>query len=283
MTLFNRSASVEITTNSNSIIRIRGLRIVFDVDKTEGKNPNTSRIEIYNLSEETRNTLRDISKNVTLFAGYTDENGEELLFTGDITNISHQIVKPEIITLFEASDGKESTDKTKIAISQLEKTNGRNVLQRILAQFDIGNNLNQIVFDDKTYQVGFSFVGLAKDALDKVTKFLDLSWSVQNNQINLVKFDSNDETGIVFLTEATGLLSSPQRLSGESRKAKDKSKKNKPGWRLSTLLIPSINPLGRVAVQSIEIKDKTDFTVYSVTHAGDTHGRQWNSTIEVRE
>ncbi len=283
MTLFARSASVEIITNTNFTLKLGGLRIIFSIDKTEGKDPNTGRIEIYNISQDTRNIIKDVGKTVNLFAGYVDENGEELLFTGDITSISHQIVKPEVITVIEASDGKTSIDNAKIVISQNEKTSGRGVLEKILSSFSIGNNLNQIIFKNKTYESGFSFAGVSKDALTKVTRFLNLSWSVQSNQITLVRFDSSDQTGIVLLTSNTGLISSPQRLSGQSRKAKDKSKENKPGWRFSTLLFPSINPLGRIAIQSLEIENISEFIVYSISHSGDTHGKEWNSSIEVRE
>jgi len=283
MTLFNRSASVEITTNTNFILKLTGLRFSFNVNKTENKDPNTGKVSIYNLAQDTRNIIKDVGRNVTIFAGYTDENGEELLFSGDITNITHSIKRPDVITEIEASDGKEAVDKAKIAISQNEKTNARNILQKILGEFDIGNNLNQISFADKIYQSGFAFAGLAKDALTKVTKFLNLSWSVQNNEINIVPFDGNNQTGIIFLTSKSGLLGSPERLSGKSRKAKDKSKEDKPGWKFTTLLFPSINPLGRIAVQSVEIKDITEFIVYTISHSGDTHTKEWTSSIEVRE
>jgi len=283
MTLFNRVASIEIVTETNFILRISGLRISFTVDKTENKDPNTAKLQVYNLAQDTRNIIKDVGRNVTLFAGYENENGEELLFTGDITNITHKINKPDVITEIEASDGKEALDKAKIVISQNEKTSGLGILQKVLGNFDIGNNLNQVIVPNKIYQSGFAFAGLAKDALQKVTKFLEMSWSVQNNEINLVSFDGNNQTGIILLTAESGLIGSPERLSGKSRKAKNKSKTDKPGWKFTTLLFPSINPLGRIAVQSVEIKDVTEFVVYTISHSGDTHTKEWTSTIESRE
>ena len=133
MTLFNRSASVEIITETRFILKLTGLRFVFNIDKTENKDPNTGRIEIYNLAEDTRNIIKDVGRNITIFAGYTDENGEELIFTGDITNITHKIIKPDVITEIEASDGKESMDKAKTVISKNEKTSGKGILQKILS------------------------------------------------------------------------------------------------------------------------------------------------------
>lgn len=283
MALFERIAYVEVTTNTGASITIRDLRIIFEVKKIEGKDPNTSTIEIFNLAEQTRNTIRDLGKNITLFAGYVQENGAELLFTGDITSISHIVSKPDVITRIDASDGKASVDKAKISISQAEKTSGRLVLERILAQFDIGNNLTQITFENKTYQSGYAFTGSAKQALNSITKFLNLTWSVQNNEIKLIPFDSNDNTGIILVSPTSGLIGSPQRLAGESRKAKGLTKALKPGWRIHALLLPSVNPLGRIALQSNEVETSTEFVVNNVLHNGDTHGRDWNSSIEVRE
>ncbi|NJR73231.1 MAG: hypothetical protein HC773_05165 [Scytonema sp. CRU_2_7] len=262
MSLYNRIAYVEITTQSNVTLRITDLRIVFNITKTEGKDPNTANIEIYNLSELTRNRIRDLGKQVTVFAGYKDENGPELIFAGDITNISHSIVKPEVVTSITANDGKTPVNKAKLVISQNGVTSGRGILERVLGAFDIGNNLNQINFENVYYQSGFSFAGSAKDALDKVTEFLDLSWSVQNNEIKLVTFDGNDRTGVILLSSESGLIRSPERLSGDARKSKNKTKKDSPGWRFESLLFPSINPLGRIAVQSVEIPRASEFTVF---------------------
>lgn len=283
MTLFKRVARVDVETSDSSRITLRGLRIIFKVEKVEDKEPNKLDLEIFNLSQDTRNQLRDTAKNISLFAGYRDENGEELVFTGDITSVSHVIARPDVVTTITAQDGKVSIDKAKLSISLEEKASASNALQRVLGAFNIGNNLNQITFDDKTYETGFSFVGSAKMALDKVTGFLNLSWSVQNNLIVLVPFDGDDNTGAIFLSPTTGLIGSPERIAGETRKAKNKSKKVTPGWAVTSLLLPAINPLNRIAVQSAEIPERTQFTVTNVVHVGDTFGSDWSTRIEVKE
>lgn len=282
-TLFDRIAAVEITTESNSIVRIENLKISFEVEKTETTEPNNARIEIYNLSENTRNQIKDLKTKITLLAGYEDASGLEILFIGDITSVNHQTVKPNVITTINASDGKTAVDKAKFVFSQNSNVSATSVLKKILATFDIGNNLNQISFKDKSYQSGFSFAGMSKRALIDVTKFLNLSWSIQNNEIKLVEFDKDDNTGVVFLSTKTGLLEAPQRLEGKSRKDKNLSTEDKPGWRFNALLLPSISPLNKISVQSIEIPNKSQFVVSSVLHNGDTDGSAWNTAIEVHK
>lgn len=285
MTLFRRTARVEITTSENEVLTFRNLRFVFTVEKTEKAEPNNLDLEIFNLSANTRNKLRDstIGKNVTVYAGYEEQDGEQLLFTGDVTSVSSMVLRPDTITKIMALDGKVSVDKAKVTIAQSEKASGRAVLERILGTFDIGNNLSRITFTNKIYENGFSYAGPSKKALDKVTKYLGLDWSIQNNEIILVPFDGNDNTGSLLLSPTTGLIGSPERISGETRKAKDTSKKVTPGWRVRSLLLPSITPRGRIILQSAEIEKQTPYTVTFVSHVGDTFGPNWESTIEVKE
>lgn len=283
MTLFNRVCSVEVTLTNNQRIRISGLRVSFQVEKTEDSTPNKTTIEIYNLSEDTRNKLREASKSVTLYAGYSQANGEEIVFVGDVTSIIHTFSPPDIITEISAQDGKESFTNSKIIISETEGASARSILNKILASFQIGNNATQVSFEDKKYPQGFCFSGYSRMAMDKVCKFLGISWSIQNGRIIITKFDSNDQTGVLYINKDSGLVGSPKRILDDKRKVKGLSLFKTKGWAVETLLFPSITPRSKIILQSREIKDKTEFTVISIVHNGDTHGSSWNSSIEVKE
>ena len=287
MTQFNRSASLVIGRRGETAKVLSGLRIVFNVTKTEGKEPNTAKIEVYNLSQESRNIIRMRTENDTLFvilnAGYTDGDGEELVFTGNVKSISHQILRPEIVTIIEASDGANALFSTKLSISYGVGVSADTILLQILNAIPLSSNFQTLQYEDKSYAHGFAFVGLAKDALTKVTKFMNLNWSIQNNEIRLIPFDGDDRTKVVRLSSQTGLIGSPERLTGSTRNAKGLSKENKSGWKVSSLLQPKINPTGKIVIQSREIPKDSTFTVFSVTHVGDTHGNEWETTTEVRE
>jgi hypothetical protein len=153
----------------------------------------------------------------------------------------------------------------------------------VLAAFSIGNDVSNLSPSAISYANGFSFAGPADSALDKVTKFLGLDWSIQNNAIKFVEFDKSDGTRLVSLTPETGLIGSPQRLQGVTRKAKGKSTSTKPGWKITALLRPEIIPGGRIRIESREIPQYSEFTVSTVEHSGDTHGKDWTSQVEVRE
>lgn len=287
MTQFRRSASVTVGRTGETAKVISGLRVVFKVDKNEGKEPNKAKVEIYNLNEKSRNLIKKREEKDTLFiiinAGYLDGDGEELLFTGNVKTITHEITRPDIVTVIDAADGDKALFGTKASLSHGAGVKGSTILNQILRTMPLSNNLQTINIPSKAYANGFSFAGLAKDALTRVTKFLGLNWSIQNGEIRLIPFDGDDKTRAVSLSEATGLIGSPERLTGSTRKAKGLSKKDKPGWRFTSLLQPKINPTGKIVVQSREITEPSTFTVFSVSHSGDTHGDEWTTITEVRE
>lgn len=283
MPLFNRVASVTIGQVGEESLKLSGLRISFNIVKTEDKDPNSAEVEIYNLSEDTRNKIRDTGKFILINAGYINGAGEEIIFAGDISFVSHEVRRPEIITKIEAQDGKKKLDSTVFETSNDSGVSARTILERILESFDLSSNIRNISISDKNYANGFSFIGLSKDALTRVTEFLNLSWSIQNNEVILVPFDKSDNTRVVSLNPQTGLVGSPERLKGSTRKAKKLSEEDKPGWRFTSLLLPRVNPLNRISVSSREIPSNSIFTVFSVNHTGDTHGSDWNTVVEVRE
>ena len=69
------------------------------------------------------------------------------------------------------------------------------------------------------------------------------------------------------------------------RKAKQKAKKEEPrkkaGWRIETLLVPSVNPGDMVKVESRIITGW--FRVEKVRHSGEYNGQRWNSEMDLIE
>lgn len=283
MTQYNRSASIIIGPVGGQGVIIRDLRIHFVIEKTEGKDPNTAKIEIYNLAKETRDLVRDIGQQIILNAGYLDGDGEQVCFSGNVTSISHKIMPPNVISIIEANDGKLALGSSKLSISRGSGSSAKQILKDILDTFPLSNNLQTVQINDKKYANGFSFSGMSKSALTKVSDFLDLSWSIQNSEVRLVPFDGNDKTTTTLLNPSTGLINSPQRVTGEVRKSQKLSKKAKPGWKFESLLLPKVNPSNLIAVESKEITPVTFFTVTTIVHRGDTHGQEWTSEIEVKD
>jgi len=284
---FRRSASLTIgKPNALSAIVIKDLKIVFEIAKTEGKDPNTAKVEVFNLSADTRKKIEteQLGDNLIVYAGYLDGDGEELIFSGDITSVTHKIERPNVITTIMANDGENILSSAKVSLAKNKGVTAFSILEEILKTLPLPNNLKTISIPvSKIYSNGFAFTGMSKVALTKVTEYLDLEWTIQNNEIRLTPFDGNDSTTAVLLNTKSGLLNSPSRILDDTKKAKGTAAKNKPGWKVQSLLSPKINPKGQLGISSREIPDNTIFNVHSVVHRGDTHGPEWISTIEVHD
>lgn len=284
MTKFNRIAEIDVRLTNNEFsdyignLTIRNLRISFQVIKSLSWSTNTASIQIYNLSSDKRAKLKDYGDEVTIYAGYTEEAGSQLLFVGDTTRVSHLFEQPEIITSFECGDGERVLNQRIITVSFSERVPARTVAQQIADKMGVN-----IAFfgqsDNLVYEQGFQFTGLAKDALDKVTKYLNLTWSIQNKNLFLIQNQGSTTKPPVTISQNTGMVGVPERFT---YKRLDLWKGGpKQGYKVKTLLRPDILPGDRVRLISEQINLDQIFYVDSVKHTGDTWGQSWISNWEL--
>jgi len=276
---FDRKAVVIVSVEGQIGVSISNLRVVFHVKKNSTADFNTARVSIYNLSENTRNKIKELGNQIVVKAGYTQDAGEQVLFVGDISMSYNEIVKPETIITFEASDGEKKTHQLKLSVSYKAGTGAIQILKDVISKsaFPL-KAFNWSTVTDKYYNRGFAFAGSAKVLLNNVCDYLGLEWSIQNNEIKLVKSGASDGAQVVYLTPGTGLIGSPSRLRDVGTKSK--KDKNIEGWKLDCLLQPMLEPGGVVKVKSADIPEGL-YRIIDVEHSGDTHGTEWKSTLTV--
>lgn len=290
MTQFNRSASVIVGAFGGTGIVLKNLRIGFVINKTLEKTPNDCTVEIFNLSENTRNRLdhalptgKEPAEKIIVNAGYIDEEGESVIFIGDITSITHVENIPEWVTTIKAQDGNRALTETKANLSFAKGVTVQTVLTSILNLFPLAKDIILSSIGNKAYDGGFFHIGAAKAALDKVTKYAGLEWSIQDDVIRILTRDESDKNTVISINNRSGMIGSPIKINSDKRKAKGKSKQNKPGWTVLSLLQNTIIPGNQIALNSKQIPDITIFKVIEIQHIGDTHGTEFNSKIRVTE
>ena len=129
------------------------------------------------------------------------------------------------------------------------------------------------------YKQGFSFLGSPGLALDKILDRLGYQWTISNNTLIISKHnESYNQTIGQFLSNETGLLYAPERINEVFTKTKVKKNKLIDGWKIKSLILPSIQPKGLIRVDSSNVKG--DFLVKSVIFNGDTEGQNWFCQIE---
>lgn len=280
---YDRQARVEIGKSASLIaLRIEGLRVTFEVQKDLKTFANRAKIAIYNLSPATRGQIRELTDTVTLSAGYADETMSEV-FHGDIVTVSHVREGAEIVTRIVANDGGTAIRQSFANVSHAEGASLKGVLVDLVGSMGLPVKFMD-TFEDQKFLQGFAFAGRSRTGLDKVTARAGLEWSVQGGQLKILKRGGTDNPrniGVPVISPEHGMIGSPERLD---RLTDDPSAEKKPpGWKLTSLLQPQVEPGGKVGFSSAEEPTAKAYRVQVVNHNGDTHGDAWTSTFEVLE
>lgn len=284
MTKFYREAELNIKIRTRDLqtvlgdLNIKNLRIAFQITKTQSWSTNKATIRVWNLNDEKRAKLNDFGDEITVLAGYREEGGTQLLFSGDTTKVSHSFDFPEIVSNFEAGDGERYLNQVRFPLSYGEKTPARVVLQQIADKMGV-----PIAFFDDTdniiYQNGYQNIAFAKDSLDKVTENLGLTWSIQNGKLYFIKKNGTTKKAPVTFDQENGMIGVPERYTYKRLNLFNDAPLQ--GWRVKTLLRPDVLPGDKVKVKSKKVDVEGIYYVSTVKHTGDTYGNDWSSNWEL--
>lgn len=259
---------------------ITGLRVAFSVSKSTSEEPNTCRVSVYNLSEDTRARLsRMRGVPVRLEAGYASNLG--LLFQGDTrrtaTGIQHAKTGPDWVTTLECGDGETAYRYARFSGSYARGTSVTKVAEDMAKSLGIGlGNLEETLKAGgfrqglQSFPAGFAARGRAAEELNGLMRTLGLEASIQDGKLQVLKPGETLKGQAVLLTPETGLRGSPAYNSAEG-----KEKDEPPTLKVSSLLQPAIRPGVQLRVEARSVRG--NFKVKAVTHAGDTHGGDWAS------
>jgi len=264
MKLFGRNSAIIIGDT-----KATGLRIVFDLEKTKrGPEANKGTINIYNLNETTRVTSQRPDIIVILEVGY-GENFEQL-FIGNISKSATKRQGANMVTTLTIEDAGKALREVRFDKSYESgisiKTTIKEVAQtfRDAAGVIVGNLAGVFAsVDDKKEQSGLALSGMAKDVMDNLVGKLNLEWSMQDNNFQLLQPDQGTQEEAVLLTPQTGLLGVP-------------AKRGDDGIEFVSLIIPRIRPGRLVTIHSEHIFETVKVT--KATYRGDTHGQPWHIT-----
>lgn len=278
MALYDRTASV-IVRSDGVETTIRGVRIAFDCLKSSDQTKNTATIRIWNLAQATRDKIDKQGASITLLAGYVQAGGEETLFVGDVVRANQRYVSPDWITEIELKDGNNAVKQSRLSESFKEGTTLETVIKTLTK--DMGLPIKELSgIPSEQFSQGLSVTGPTADTLDKLASSYNLEWSIQDNEIQIVKeYTANSDT-VIILDESSGLLGSPESIQSEGAKLEGAQTKTKQ-LKVLSLLIPKISPARTLDIQSLQVSGL--FRVKTVQHAGDTHSGDWKSTSEVME
>lgn len=255
------------------------LRIAFEITKAEFSMGNIGKITVNNLSDATRKIIRqDRGLIAILEAGYADAGGPQLIFSGDIWDVSHNVEKPEVETTITVIDGHNAIKQKKIAISYAKDTPIAKIIQDAAKSLGlpIDATFNYLQLPTANLDGTLAFTGPAATWLTKLCDDNGLQWSVQNGSVKICALTQTDNLPPL----SSFLIGSPKRLFKNELSA---SLNDFSGYEFKALLMPKCAPYSRVTIQSRELPTPVTLRVAEVKHTGDSHGAEWSTTVRARD
>lgn len=261
--LFNRTCSVTITSGV-IVTTIEGLRFVFDVEKTPKKTMNQLSLEVYNLSTETRKKVSLFGAYIELVAGYDEP---ELIFSGDVLQVSHRKSGPDWVTSFKSTDGLLKKQSSRVSKSFAPGTKVSDAIKTMAEAtgFNLGNVVTEIKKGNlkkglEEFVNGFTAVGSATDELEKLMASYGYDVSVQDGTLQATASGGVVGIDIVLLSPETGLVESPEVAEDGTVTVK--------------ALIQQRFVPGR-ALRLVSAEFDGVYKIASTRYKGDTHGNDW--------
>lgn len=265
------------------------IRVLFDVEKTFKEEPNAAKFSIYNLAKSTRDEIAKLDMRLVFYAGYDEEEQIYLMTAGAITHTQTKYEGADIVLELEVTDGYVEIRDTMVSLGYGAGARASLMLKEIAKQMGLPLVMADDV-PDREWKSGFSYYGAARVALAKLTAGTGLEWSVQNQELQIVKKGGVTKRKAYVLAADSGMLGRPEYQRESSKETKNTSGKEKPaqqescdqqadGWCVRSFLLPMVNPADIVKVESVMVEDF--FKVESVKHTGDSVDGDWVSEFKL--
>lgn len=246
------------------------LHVSFSVEKSNAESPNDAKVQIWNLSPKNLSILESKDCIVELKAGYG--NNRSLILVGNVSSAITTLDGADRLTELEVVDGLVELRDTNISVSLNGKVNCKTVYNKIATSMGISVRFAKDL-SFKTLPNGFSYVGKAKGALQKMAKCCGHKWSIQNQVLQITRPGRPITTKGYLLSPDTGLVNIPKRITiGSGDEAKT-------GWEVEYLLNGAIGVNDIVQLKSKSVKGY--FLVYKVTMDGDNMEGDWICTAQL--
>lgn len=236
--------------------RLFRTRVKFELELDETSDANKAKIQVYNLSEDSKNFLEQENMVIFLNAGYGEEVSN--LFFGDIQRVNEKREGADVITILECGDSEKIINSANITLGLEPGATNVQIIDEAVKKLNLGKGF-QVNIPTITYQNGFSYSGSIKKLLDEMFKFVNLKWSVQGGEFQILETGKTDEQEAVVLSPNNGLI-------GSVTKTKD-------GIEFTNLLNAKLKPGRAVVIRSKRFGDSSEAKgkVTKAKFSGDSH------------
>ena len=206
-----KQGKVELKIVSNGDIGT--MKVKVHIEKVVAGVPNLGRISIWNLKRSTIDALNEGGKQIRVYAG-TRNATKELLYTGSLQGVITQRAGTDYVTTLICR-----TAESNLARSIVTKTWTEGVPLDTVVR-EIVSTIPNVIYDPNNKEIkgqigykGFSFMGSANDALNKLGNQFGFSWNIDNGVFSAI-MDGHPRDAGIRLDSKSGLRNVSPRLSG---------------------------------------------------------------------
>ncbi|WP_446902990.1 phage protein [Burkholderia sp. YIM B11467] len=289
-TQFGRKVSLIIGPDAGDALELSGLRIVFRVQRGDLQTPNSARIRVYNVSDNTAQRAAAEFTRVVLQAGYEGNYG--IIFDGSIIQVRRGRESPTDTYIdITAADGDMAYNFAVVNTTLAAGSTHADVVDACLkAMGKFGVTAGYIAdMPSNPMPRGQVLFGMARDHLETVARSTQTLWSIQDGQLQIVPETSYVPGEIPVINAKTGMVGLPEQTQN--------------GITVRMLLNPAVK-IGRLiqldnsSIQRYEFSLQTDqqaenrrialqnqvngdgfYYVMSNELWGDTRGNDWYTEV----
>ncbi|MBU9211810.1 phage protein [Burkholderia multivorans] len=283
---FGRKVSLVIGFDSGEALDLSELRIVFRVQRGDLQTPNSARIRVYNVSDNTAQMVEREYSRVVLQAGYEGNYG--IIFDGSLVQVRRgRESQTDTYLDITAADGDMAYNfavvNTTLAAGSTPEDHVK-VCTAAMGQFGVAEGYRPDL-GGRPLPRGKVMFGMARDYLETVARSTQTLWSIQDGKLQIVPETSYVPGEIPDINYKSGMVGLPEQTQN--------------GITVKMLLNPSVKigrliHLNNASVQQYEFgigiqdqpnnvmiatqnKFNTDGYYYVMTneHWGDTRGNEW--------
>jgi hypothetical protein len=195
-------------------IELAGLKIAFDVLKTDTETPNKAQVKIWNLADDSAQKIKDEFDTVILNAGYKAKTG--MIYKGNIIQVrrlrERVVDKVLEITMGDGDEGYiyAVTNKT-LAAGATQK----DILDAALEPMkEYGIELGYCPdLGDAKLPRGKTIFRSSRDIIADICKTTNTTWSIQDGRVDIVPKDKAIPGQAFLISPATGMIDSPKQTN----------------------------------------------------------------------
>lgn len=271
--LFDRRCTVTIDD-----LELQGFHVSFEVVKTLKPQPNTCDLSIYNLSDDHRAQLQelsDVSGRPTqgipcrIEAGYA--SGTSLIWLGDLREVETRYESPDWVTRVSSGDGEKGWKNARQHLSFGPRTPLDTALRAMARALGYGEgNLSKVVAGLRqagvaSFPHGTVLTGPTSRELRDFARSAGLEVSVQDGALQFLDRGAVLDGEALYLSPQTGLIGSP-------------SVDNKGVMTCECLMVPDVRPGRLVVLESATVNG--GYRLTKATCRGATDGDEWGWSLE---